>query len=97
VLTIGANKAALGHLRRFYKGEDDVTKPLVIQSVEDPVEQRSYLLKFHSYMRPTKSGKAVPLKPAAAQELVRWQDGYSFEDFLFLRGLRRRGTKLRPS
>jgi hypothetical protein len=72
----------------------NVQKPLVVQRMRDPLKQASYLLKFHSYHRPAKSGIAYPLKPEAAQELVAWQARYKFEDFLFLKGLRRRGSSL---
>lgn len=96
VLTLGADQSALSRFQKLYKGVEGVAKPLVIQPVADPTKQRSYLLKFHTYTRPTKSGWAYPLKPAAAQELAAWLNGYAFEDFLFLKRLRRRGAELTP-
>jgi hypothetical protein len=93
VAVFGAAPSAMAEFRRFHEDVHDVSVPLVTQPLVDPIEQQSYLLKFHTYTRIGR--KPVPLKPAAVEELVSWQDAYDFEDFLFLRGLRRRGAELR--
>jgi hypothetical protein len=94
IAVVGAQPTSIGNLRNFYKGAE-VKRPLVVQKLNDPVKQLSYLLKFHSYHRPTKGGQAYPLKPEDALELIQWQSQHCFEDFLFLKGLRRRGAHLK--
>ena len=93
VLVLGVAPSAMAEFRRFRQNIDDVSVPLVTQPLVDSIEQQSYLLKFHTYTRVGQ--KPVPLKPPQVQELVTWQDAYDFEDFLFLRRLRRRGAELR--
>jgi hypothetical protein len=90
----GADQRDLKNLRELYKAKG-VERAFLAQKLKDPVRQLSYLLKFHSFSRPTKSGRAYPLKPAAACELARWQNDHEFGDFLFLKGLRRQGEHLR--
>ncbi|MES0129339.1 hypothetical protein [Mesorhizobium sp. M0029] len=81
-------------LRRLEVGSSTSRVPLMIQALNEPTAQLPYMLKFHSYHRPTPSQRAYPLKPTQTKELVRWQGQYAFQDFLFLRGLRRRGPDL---
>jgi hypothetical protein len=88
-----AEETGIEILRSFYRGKE-AKRPFVVQDLKEQAKQLSYLLKFHSYYRPTKSGYPFPLKPDRALELVQWQSRYDFEDFLFLKGLRRRGARL---
>jgi hypothetical protein len=89
----GLDDTAIESLRRLCNRLSE-KRSLVVQDLNDRAKQLSYLLKFHTYNRPTNSGRAYPLKPEVALELVHWQNGYSFEDFLFQKGLRRRGARL---
>lgn len=95
VAVAGAGKDKRDRLRAYFDGAGS-KRPFVDQEMRDPAKQLSYVLKFHSYQRPAKGGQAYPLKRNAALELVRWQNGRSFEDFLFLKGLRRRGVRIEP-
>jgi hypothetical protein len=71
----------------------------------DPFEktekQASYLQKFGTYHRPGKQTgpkrpRAYPLPTDRFLELARWWTDYSFEEFLFLYGARRRGGRIVP-
>jgi hypothetical protein len=75
--------------------------PLKVQRLSNPKRQISYLTKFHTYFRPrSRNGAArspaVPLPPDRLAELAEWWSGYTFEDFTFLFGARRRGGRIDP-
>jgi hypothetical protein len=75
--------------------------PLKVQPLRNPERQVSYMIKFHTFFRPrSRNGEvrspAVPLPPDRLAELANWWFGYTFEDFTFLFGARRRGGQIVP-
>ena len=73
-------------------------RPVFCRRLENPVAQISYLQKFHTFHRPgspgfSGRGRAYPLKPQQVVQLAKWTERRRFEDFLFLLGLRRRGSR----
>jgi hypothetical protein len=75
--------------------------PLKRQALNNVEVQISFLQKFVSYHRPgsfSGSGraKAIPLPPDRLAELARWWGQYTFDDFPFLFGARRRGGRIFP-
>jgi superfamily II DNA helicase RecQ len=93
VAVANASMIGIDNLRNHYTSKE-AKRPIVVQKVRDVALQLSYIQKFHTYNRPTKSGKAYPLKPKAALELAQWLNRHEFQDLLFLKGLRRRGASL---
>jgi hypothetical protein len=91
----GAAPIELKRLRRLYSPKE-TKRSMLVQELKDVNEQLSYIQKFHTYHRPSGSKWAVPMKPPAAVEMVRWLSRYRFEDLLFLKGVRRQGVRLRP-
>ena len=75
--------------------------PLKRQALKNVERQISYLQKFVTYHRPgshTGFGRAEtrPLPPDRLAELARWWGQYTFDDFPFLFGARRRGGRIFP-
>lgn len=71
-----------------------VHDPLRCEPVSEPIDQLSYLQKFHTYHRPGKTrGKSrarpYPLKNNELGELASWACNYEFSDFTFCFGARR--------
>jgi hypothetical protein len=98
LLGIGVPEEAWGRLRTTLK-KSGLRFPLKCQALNDVETQISYLQKFVTYHRPgsyTGSGrsKAIPLPPDRLAELARWWSQYTFDDFLFLFGARRRGGRI---
>jgi hypothetical protein len=99
---IHAHLACLGpaeaELRRL-AGSHERSRALDIRQLRDVVRQVSYLQKFSTFHRPgqqTGSGRsrAYPLPAARSRELAAWMSDHEFEDFLFLYGARRRGSRI---
>lgn len=70
---------------------------VVLQHLRDVPRQVSYLQKFASYHRPSASRSKAwpyPLPPRQMVEFLKFLDAHSFEDFLFLSGVRRTGNGL---
>ena len=97
-LAIGVPEEAWGQLRTALR-KSGLRFPLKRQALNDVERQISYLQKFVTYHRPgsyTGSGrsKAMPLPPDRLAELARWWSQYTFDDFPFLFGARRRGGRI---
>jgi hypothetical protein len=97
-LAIGVPEEAWGRLRTALR-KSGLRFPLKRQALNDVESQISYLQKFVTYHRPgsfTGSGrsKAIPLPPDRLAELARWWSQYTFDDFPFLFGARRRGGRI---
>jgi hypothetical protein len=76
----------------------DLDRPVVCKRLCNFVAQISYLQKFQTYHRPGQPGfggrgRAYPMKPDQIDQLARWTKNSRFEDFLFVLGLRRRGSR----
>lgn len=79
--------------------DDDVSRSILGQDLQDRAEQLSYTLKFVTYHRPFKQcgkskPKALSLNRKQHVELVSWMGQYEFTDFMFLSRCRRIGGKL---
>jgi hypothetical protein len=79
--------------------DSDIEKPVLIEKLEDPPTQLSYVLKFTTYHRPfkqcgSKKGPAVSLNPREHCALVAWMSQWKFQDFMFLFNARREGTTI---
>lgn len=91
--TIEARRELSNRLKR--RGQ----RALKVQSLRDPARQLSYLIKFLTLHRPgAQFGKhrkrAVPMPQPALRELLAWWQRHEFQDFLFLYGCRRRGSRI---
>jgi hypothetical protein len=79
--------------------DSDIEKPVLIEKLEDPPKQLSYVSKFTTYHRPfkqcgSKKGPAVPLNPREHCALIAWMSRWKFQDFMFLFNARREGTTI---
>ncbi len=97
-LAIGVPDRAWSRLRTALR-KSGLAFPLKRQALNNVARQISYLQKFVTYHRPgsyTGSGrsKAIPLPPDRLAELARWWGQYTFDDFPFLIGARRRGGRI---
>jgi len=77
----------------------DVTRPVKLQELKDAPRQVSYLLKFVTYHRPvpqngSRRSLAMPLPNHAFAQLALWRSRYGFFDFIFMKGIRRKGGDL---
>jgi hypothetical protein len=77
----------------------EIPRAVKIDELNDPVRQISYTFKFPNYFRPGKQTgpfrpRAIPLPDGPLMDLAIWRAQYSFLDFTFLMGLRRRGGEL---
>jgi hypothetical protein len=82
-------------------GGSSLDRPVLCQPLRDPVAQVAYLQKFQTCHRPGKPGysgrgRSYPMKPEQIGQLAQWTKGRRFEDFLFILGLRRRGSRFEP-
>jgi hypothetical protein len=97
LLAIGGPPAAWKRLRRALRGAGPKF-PVRVQRLRNPERQISYSIKFHTYFRPkSRSGgvlPAAPLPPDRLAELATWWAKYSFADFTFLFGAKRRGGQI---
>jgi hypothetical protein len=98
VLAIGVPPAVWKSLRKALRGIGPKF-PVKVELLRDPERQISYSNKFITYFRPRQRGgaapsPAVPLPPDRLVELASWWAKYSFEDFTFLFGARRRGGRI---
>ncbi len=99
LLAIRVPPDAWKRLRQALRGSGPKI-PLKVQPLRNPQRQVSYMIKFHTYFRPrSRNGEVlspVPLPPDRLAELANWWSGYTFEDFTFLFGARRRGGRIFP-
>jgi hypothetical protein len=98
LLAIGVPPSAWVRLRRALR-DTGTSFPVKVQRLRNPGRQISYLTKFHTYFRPnSRSGgvrsRAVPLPPDRLAELAEWWSAYTFDDFIFLVGAKRRGGRI---
>jgi hypothetical protein len=98
LLVLGASQIEWINLERA-SAKGDVHDALRIAPVTDPIEQISYLQKFHTYHRPGKTrgkrrARAYPLKKNQLCELACWAARYNFDNFTFCAGVRRRHGRL---
>ena len=105
LLMHGVDENGWAQLEKAYSGSD-VNDPVARDPLNDEDRQISYLVKFVTYHRPGKRRgnrppRAYPLPAMRLAELASWWSRYRHEDFLFLYGARRRGTRIvvdrRPS
>ncbi len=101
VLTLGAEEEHLRALKASF-ASSDLKRPFLRQKLKDPMEQISYLLKFHTYHHPfaqigQEKGPAYPLPRPQMEELLSWYANFKPSDFLFLYGLRRQGKRILPT
>ena len=87
-------------LRQAFRNSD-LERAVLCQPLRDPAAQIPYLQKFQTCHRPGESGhrgraRAYPMKPEQIHQLAQWTRGRRFEDFLFVLGLRRRGSRFEP-
>lgn len=98
-LAIDAHEDAIEALKAM--DTDDHDRAIEVQLLRDPLKQLSYLQKFGTYHRPiprsgARNTPAFPIPNAALRELLSWWSGTTFDEFRFLLGLRRRGSRLVP-
>ena len=98
LLAIGVEKADWRALRARWPSVDEAI-PIKVDQLRDAERQLSYLQKFATYHRPgarglSGPGEPYPLPPPQLKELITWWSQYSFADFLFAYGARRRGTRI---
>jgi hypothetical protein len=98
LLAIGVPAAAWTRLRKALRGVGPKF-PVKVQRLRNPERQVSYLIKFNTYFRPRSRSSgarssAVPLPLDRLAELAAWWSGYTFEDFTFLVGAKRRGGRI---
>ena len=100
VLAIGAPPAAWKRLKKALRGAGPKF-PVKVQLLRNPERQISYKIKFHTYFRPrSRMGGVLPaasFPPTRLAELAEWWSGYTFEDFAFLLGAKRRGGRIYPT
>ena len=99
LLVVDADDDAISRLKKM-SSPDHGRNGVVAEELVDPVDQLSYLQKFGTFHRPGKQTskrrpRAYPLPPGPLLELLRWMSKYRFDDFRFLFGARRRGTRIR--
>jgi hypothetical protein len=96
LLVFDSFESGRAKLRRAFN-DSTLDRPVVCQPLRDRPAQLSYLQKFHTYHRPGSSGsrrgRPYPLKPEQIDQLAQWTRRLRFEDFLFVLGLRRRGSR----
>jgi hypothetical protein len=91
LLAIGVEKADWRSLRARWPSVDEAI-PIRVDQLRDSERQLSYLQKFATYH--SGPGDPYPLPPAQRVELITWWSQYTFADFLFAYGARRRGTHI---
>lgn len=97
LLVLGARAEEIEALRTV--AARGANRPVKVQPVKNTPKQLSYLQKFNTFHRPgeqrgARRPRAFPLPDAAYFELVRWFATHRFEDFLFLYGAHRRGSRI---
>jgi hypothetical protein len=87
------------HLEQRLRGAfSNLKRAFRAQNLRNPIKQITYIQKFATYHRPGCSkfggrGRAYPLKRQQILQLAKWTEHRRFEDFLFLLGIRRRGSR----
>ena len=97
-LLIFGDIKVLGPRLRSAFAKDGYDRAVKCQPLRDPVSQITYLQKFHTYHRPgtrglSGKGFAVALRRTQIIQLARWSERRRLEDYLFLLGIRRRGSR----
>jgi hypothetical protein len=100
LLVFAAQQRGAVRLREAFR-DANLDRPVFCQRLRDPVGQISYLQKFQTCHRPGKAGfsgrgRAYPMKKQQIDQLAQWTKRHRFEDFLFILGLRRRGSRFEP-
>jgi hypothetical protein len=100
LLVFGTLKNTAVTLREIFAGSG-LGRPVVCQSLKNRAAQISYLQKFQTCHRPGEAGfsgrgRAYPMKTQQINQLAQWTERRRFEDFLFVLGLRRRGSRFEP-
>jgi hypothetical protein len=102
LVAANATKEALEALRKACGGDLMGQPAMVARPIYDLGSVATYMQKFSLTHRPVaRMGQRrpglVPLPRRQARELARFLLDHSFEDFLFLSGCRRRGSKIVPT
>jgi hypothetical protein len=97
LLLLGEIQEAKPRLRNAFP-EIGLGRPVVCRPLDNRIKQITYVQKFHTYHRPgapgfSGRGRAYPLKARQVVQLANWTEDRKFEDFLFLLGARRRGSR----
>jgi hypothetical protein len=100
LLVFGTLGSTAVRLREIFAGSE-LGRPVVCQSLRNCAAQISYLQKFQTCHRPGEAGfsgrgRAYPMKRLQIDQLAQWTERRRFEDFLFVLGLRRRGSRFEP-
>jgi hypothetical protein len=98
VLAMGVRPAAWKRLKGALRGAGPKF-PVKVSRLLNPERQISYMTKYHTYYRPwSRSGAArspaVPLPRDRLAEFAEWSSHYTFDDFTFLLGAKRRGGRI---
>lgn len=98
LLMHGVDENGWAQLENAYSGSD-VDDPVARDPLNDEDRQISYLVKFVTYHRPGKRRgnrppRAYPLPAMRLAELASWWSRHRLEEFLFLYGARRRGSRI---
>ncbi len=100
LIAFGASQEAIERLRARCAVDSRPGSPAFrCDTVHDLVRVATYVQKFNWWHHPGKrSGggrpRAVPLPPARAREFAEFLSRYRMQDFLFLYGCRRRGSRI---
>jgi hypothetical protein len=97
LLLLGEIQKAKPRLRNAFP-DIGLGRPVVCRALDNRIKQITYVQKFHTYHRPgapgfSGRGRAYPLKARQVVQLANWTEDRKFEDFLFLLGARRRGSR----
>jgi hypothetical protein len=100
LLVFGTLGSTAVRLREIF-ADSELGRPVVCQSLRNRAAQISYLQKFQTCHRPGEAGfsgrgRAYPMKRMQIDQLAQWTERRRFEDFLFVLGLRRRGSRFKP-
>ena len=98
LLAIGVDDDDLEKLEEAY-ADSEIDDPVDPVPLNNPDLQISYLVKFVTYHRPGKRRgnrppRAYPLPASRLAELATWWSRHRLEEFLFLYGARRRGSRI---
>jgi hypothetical protein len=101
LLVFGTSDDAYRRLAEIAR-KDGFDRPIKRQPLKDPARQLSYIQKFQTYHRPGKpgmrgKGRAYRLAPIQIGQLASWTSQFQFNDFLFLLGFRRLGSRIVPT
>jgi hypothetical protein len=97
LLVFGTLETTAVRLRETFR-DPDLDLAVVCQPLRSRAAQISYLQKFQTCHRPGEAGfsgrgRAYPMKPEQIAQLAEWTKSRRFEEFLFMLGFRRRGSR----